>query len=78
MSSFVHERRRHKKQRRQQQSSTPVYVGVIVAGALVGEKMVNKGFDSAWERKAVGASNKQNVHKKNRHQWTTTTTKKQY
>ena len=56
MSSFVHERRRHKKQQRQQQqqSSTPVYVGVIVAGALVGEKMVNKGFDSAWESRNKG------------------------
>ena len=54
MSSFVHERRRHKKQRQQQQSSTPVYVGVIVAGALVGEKMVNKGFDSAWESRNKG------------------------
>ena len=53
MSSFVHERR-HKKQRQQQQSSTPVYVGVIVAGALVGEKMVNKGFDSAWESRNKG------------------------
>ena len=55
MSSFVHERRRHKKQRhKKQQSSTPVYVGVIVAGALVGEKMVNKGFDSAWESRNKG------------------------
>ncbi|EEH54929.1 uncharacterized protein MICPUCDRAFT_60852 [Micromonas pusilla CCMP1545] len=25
-----------------------VYVGVIVAGALVGEKVVNQGFDSMW------------------------------
>ena len=32
-----------------QQSNTSVYVGVIIAGALVGEKMVNKGFDSMWE-----------------------------
>ena len=55
MSSFVHERRRHKKQRhKKQQSSTPVYVGVVIAGALVGEKMVNKGFDSAWESRNKG------------------------
>jgi len=27
-----------------------VYVGVIVAGALVGEKALNYGFDRAWER----------------------------
>ena len=31
-----------------------MYVGVIVAGALVGEKMVNKGFDSAWESRNKG------------------------
>jgi len=27
-----------------------VYVGVIVAGALAGEKALNYGFDRAWER----------------------------
>jgi ubiquinol-cytochrome c reductase subunit 9 len=31
-----------------------VYVGVIIAGALVGEKMVNKGFDSMWESRNKG------------------------
>ena len=39
---------------KKQQSSTPVYVGVIIAGALVGEKMVNKGFESAWESRNKG------------------------
>ena len=29
-------------------------VGVIIAGALVGEKMVNKGFDSMWESRNKG------------------------
>ena len=37
-----------------QQSNTSVYVGVIIAGALVGEKMVNKGFDSMWESRNKG------------------------
>jgi len=36
------------------QSNTSVYVGVIIAGALVGEKMVNKGFDSMWESRNKG------------------------
>ena len=31
-----------------------MYVGVIIAGALVGEKMVNKGFESAWESRNKG------------------------
>ena len=35
-------------------SNTSVYVGVIIAGALVGEKMVNKGFDSMWESRNKG------------------------
>jgi ubiquinol-cytochrome c reductase subunit 9 len=38
----------------QKQSNTSVYVGVIIAGALVGEKMVNKGFDSMWESRNKG------------------------
>ncbi len=39
---------------KKQPPSPPVYVGVIIAGALVGEKMVNKGFDSAWESRNKG------------------------
>jgi len=31
-----------------------VYVGVIIGGALVGEKVVNYGFDRAWERANAG------------------------
>ena len=34
--------------------NSAVYVGVIVAGALVGEKAINHGFDRAWERANAG------------------------
>ena len=34
--------------------NSAVYVGVIVAGALVGEKAINYGFDRAWERANAG------------------------
>jgi ubiquinol-cytochrome c reductase subunit 9 len=29
--------------------NSAVYVGVIIGGALVGEKALNYGFDRAWE-----------------------------
>ncbi|CAL56430.1 Cytochrome b-c1 complex subunit 9 [Ostreococcus tauri] len=35
-------------------SNSAVYVSVIVAGALVGEKALNYGFDRAWERANKG------------------------
>ena len=38
--------------RRAQNSA--VYVGVIIGGALVGERAVNYGFDRAWERANAG------------------------
>ena len=31
-----------------------VYVGFVLAGALVGEKVVSGGFDAAWERNNAG------------------------
>ena len=34
--------------------NSAAYVGVIVAGALVGEKAINYGFDRAWERANAG------------------------
>jgi len=35
-------------------SNSAVYVGVIVAGALAGEKVLNYGFDRAWENNNKG------------------------
>ncbi|ABO99364.1 predicted protein [Ostreococcus lucimarinus CCE9901] len=35
-------------------SNSAVYVGVIVAGALAGEKALNYGFDRAWESSNKG------------------------
>lgn len=34
--------------------NSAVYVGVIVAGALAGEKVLNYGFDRAWENNNKG------------------------
>jgi ubiquinol-cytochrome c reductase subunit 9 len=31
-----------------------VYVAIVIAGALVGEKVVNNGFDSMWESRNKG------------------------
>jgi len=35
-------------------SRSSVYVGVVIAGALVGEKVVNNGFDTLWESRNKG------------------------
>ncbi|ACO64518.1 predicted protein [Micromonas commoda] len=35
-------------------SRSSVYVGVVIAGALVGEKVVNNGFDALWESRNKG------------------------
>lgn len=31
-----------------------MYVAIVIAGALVGEKVVNNGFDSMWESRNKG------------------------
>jgi ubiquinol-cytochrome c reductase subunit 9 len=35
-------------------SRSSVYVAVVIAGALVGEKVVNNGFDAMWESRNKG------------------------